>query len=274
MLRARELARRSAGCALLTVPLVLAAGGCGSKNKIPQGLGGHTVGANVERIGPPPMKETIQQAAARIHRLIKSGDCGAINKLLPLSHTAGATTGRCHVTEQLASSSPVLVRSYKGLAGVIDYPRGAGFTTAVLVRDSDGLYHVAFFQSGERHTAANTDFDPQFTPAVGRALAAIRARDCTRFLKLSFHAFGPESGDLKADCARLQHENNTFAATLSDDPFAKPKLIGGNAYFAFYGIRSAFGYYTVVMILQPRTPTAAGVATHAYFDNYLVNESG
>ena len=46
--------------------------------------------------------------------------------------------------------------AYDGLAGVIDYASGDQVATAVLVRDLDGLFRVAFVSGGESETVGTT----------------------------------------------------------------------------------------------------------------------
>ena len=95
-------------------------------------------------MGPPPRDESINDAAQRIESAIESGDCNRINALNPLGRPGISTEKRCRSLTHLAGFKVRSAVQYGKLGGVIVYERGARRQSAILVRDADGEFHIAF----------------------------------------------------------------------------------------------------------------------------------
>jgi hypothetical protein len=162
---------------------------------------------------------------------------------------------------------------YENQAAVVDYDTGPAFATTVLIRDDDGLYHLAILDFTVEKPATQTKFDKAaFDKAANEAIAAVRERsDCDRYLAILDRQFGLGSASEPEICPKLERDSNLFANAVASDREAKPELIGGDGTWAFYGLSTAFGYYTLVFAYQPPSPVHPDAAPYAFVDAYLTN---
>ena len=90
-------------------------------------------------------KESIGEAQKRIDDALASKDCKRINDLNPLGRPGLSSAQRCAYLSQLAGLTPVGAEEYGDAGAVIDYKQGDRTIDAVLIRDADGRYTIAFF---------------------------------------------------------------------------------------------------------------------------------
>ena len=226
-------------------------------------------------MGPPPDKETIQQAQERIKKTASSKDCDTVNELNPISRPAMSTDERCKFL-QSALDDPVNAAQYED-GGVIEYKVGDATINALMVRDSDGLFHVTYLDPRVPESTIGTKLAPQFDQVANDAVDALRKGDCEAFTKVAFVEFGAGAGDHERVCAYVS--NVPLAKLLQKDPNAKPKLMGGNGTFAFYGLSLPGAFWT--MILGKETPEdkaskdapklPADAPTYGYIDAFRTN---
>jgi hypothetical protein len=225
-------------------------------------------------IGPPPKEESIADAERRLTATAASGDCERINDLAPLSIVdyVDDTEEYCSSIESLAEFEVSDIAAYQGLGGVIDYS-GEGedqMVSAILVRDSDGLFHVAFPASTGTPTVG-TPFATQFDAAANRAVKALGERDCEAFLKVANRESGIGSTDATEAC--ISGEAIEIAAAVFGSRKPRPVRLGGNGYFAFYGLDSPEVYLTIVerRTTEPQTADESSAPKYVYVASYVTN---
>jgi hypothetical protein len=225
------------------------------------------------RIGPPAVKESLPEVEQRIAAAANAKDCQGIYELVPTSRPSAASKQRCEFNKRLAGLDIVGSEEYEDMGAVIDYDNGPAFATAVMIRDDDGLYHLAVLDFTVDEPATETEFNGKaFNEAALAAVEAIRDRDCEPYTAILSRQFGLGSAPEPEICPKLERESNTFANSIQSDTLAEPELLGGNGTWAFYGLSTAFGYYILLFTHQPPTPTAPDAAEYAFVDGYLVNQ--
>jgi hypothetical protein len=210
-------------------------------------------------IGPPPQKETLGEAQKRIASALGSGDCDKIVALTLAAKSASSKTREalCGVLKKgLAGATPTAGQSFKGLAGVLDYKVGARHLSAVLVRTDDGLYHVAFVDRFESGPTVGTPLAHQFEAAANAGFDALRKKDCDAYLEVVYAVSGVGARGREAVCPAVEH--NPVNAVTTRTPSARPKLIGGNGYFAFYGVDGPL-YVTLALAREAPSQRPTGL---------------
>jgi hypothetical protein len=234
-------------------------------------------------VGPPPQKESLADAAKRIASTVASGDCAKINALdvkTPNHASQQKLQKSCAKLKKRLGKKPSKMQSFKGLAGVFDYAGKKRHSTAVLVRGADGLYHFAFISRFVDGPTVGTPFAPKYNQVAKTAFAALKTKNCDAFLKVAYVVTGPASKGRQKVCPRFS--KNIVAKTVEKTPSATPKLIGGNRYFAFYGVNGKT-YLTLVLARQSpsqRPPgtkpgklvVPKGASEYAYVDAFATNE--
>jgi hypothetical protein len=228
-------------------------------------------------VGPPPDKESIKQAEQRIAKTASSSDCDTVNGLNPISRAALNTEPRCKLLKKAAE--PTRGAAQYGDAGVIDYKLGDGTLSALLVRDSDGLFHITYMNPHVPHPTVVTKLAPQFNGVATAAVDALRDDDCEAFVKVAFQEFGPGAGARDQVCAYVS--NFPMSKLLQDDPKAEPKLMGGNDTFAFYGLSLRGSFWTLVLAKEtPQDrfppgvkPLPADAPEYGYVDAFRTNSA-
>jgi hypothetical protein len=234
-------------------------------------------------VGPPPQKESLADSAKRIASTVASGDCAKINALnvkTPKNASQQKLQKSCAKLKKRLGKKPSKMQSFKGLAGVFDYAGKKRHSTAVLLRGADGLYHFAFISRFVNGPTVGTPFAPTYNQAAKAAFTALKTKNCDAFLKVAYVVTGPASKGKQRVCPRFS--KNIVAKTVSKTPSATPKLIGGNRYFAFYGVN---GKTYLTMVLAREAPSQRppgtkpgklvvpkGAPEYAYVDTFATNE--
>jgi hypothetical protein len=257
------------------VALLWPFGGGGSSDESGHGQTGQPTSVAPEQLGPPKPKESIDEASARINQTLGSGDCDRIAKLNPLSRTTLDNPKRCAALKRLASLEATGAAAYPG-GGILDYAVGPRTLAAILVVDSDGLYHIALLDPFVGKPSIGTPFAPQFDAAARKVAKALARRDCQGFLAVASRQIGPGTLNRKQLCPLPK---NPFSVIGDQFPSAKPKRLGGNADFAFYSYGTPGVNYTLLFARQsnaglpptlPKVPK--GAATYSYLAAYPTNK--
>jgi hypothetical protein len=259
----------AAGVALLS-PF----GGGGSSGGSDQAQTSQPASGAPEQLGPPKAKESIDQASTRINETLGSRDCDQIAKLNPLSRATLDNPKRCAALKRLASLKATGAAAYPG-GGILDYAVGPRTLAAILVVDSDGLYHIALLDPFVGKPSIGTPFAAQFDAAARKVAKALAHRDCQGFLAVASRQIGPGTLNRKQLCPLRK---NPFSVIGAQFPSAKPQRLGGNADFAFYSYGTAGVNYTLLFARQsneglpstlPKIPE--GAATYSYLASYPTN---
>jgi hypothetical protein len=235
-------------------------------------------------IEPPPQKETFADAEKRIDAAFASGDCNKINALALVTQKnpdpKKLQKSCAKLKKRLAGQKPTGGQSFKGLAGVLDYATKRRNLSVVLLRAGDGLYHIAFVDKFESGPTAGTPLAPKYSDVAKAAFAALKTKNCDAYFNVAYAATGSASRGKQKACARIS--KNIVAKTLEKVPSATPKLIGGNRFFAFYGLDGK-KYLTLVLAREAASqrPSNAkqgklvvpkGAPEYGYVDAYPTNE--
>lgn len=202
-------------------------------------------------VPPPKARESIARAVDRIGATGFSGNCAAINRVTALSRPYNICQGLQDLVKQ-----PITARaSYGDAAGVIAYGSGEALRNAILIVDSDGLYHLPLVDPIDTAQSIGTPFATQFDAAARDTVDAMRARDCDRFRQVALARFG--SGAVPGQvCAFL--DSSALTAFLASNPDAKPVRLGGNQDYAFYAVSGPEANFTMVMARESDADVAAG----------------
>jgi hypothetical protein len=242
-----------------------------------QGAAAQGKGGRQRLMKPPASHESVEEAEKKIRFLLASDDCDAINELNPVSRQEFLNTeARCEVLKRLDGLKVRGMEEYRDAGAVIDYASGKRTTSAVLIRDRDGLFHVAFIDSFRGVPSVDTKLAKQFDGAADRAVQALADKDCDAFLDVAYRRFGPGAGSRNQVCPRV--EENPIANAFEAYPKAKLKRLGGNEGYAFYSVSTPGAHYTIVLAQQaekgapPKAPSLPkGAAEYGYVDAYLTN---
>ena len=273
---------------LLPVLLVaaLAWPGCGREESDPapettQEASTTTEGNTQEEPAGPPLgfaepKETLDEAQERIAEAVASEDCETVNELNPLSRPTLATDERCEYLRRIDGRHVTGASEYGEAGAVIDYATGIGTVSAVLIRDEDGLYHVAFLNPFNKSESVGTPYAKEFDDAAKDAIRALRERDCDAYLEVVFRRFGRGAGDEDAICSFV--EENPVANLFEAQPDARVEKAGGNSAYAFYEVGTPGAALVMVLaradedVAPPDAPELPeGAAKYGYVDIYRVN---
>jgi hypothetical protein len=183
---------------------------------------------------------------------------------------------RCAALKRLASLKSTGAAAYPG-GGIIDYAVGPRTLAAILIVDSDRLYHITLLDPFVGKPSVGTSFAPQFDAAARKAVTALTHRDCQGFLAVVSRQIGLGKLGPKHLCPLPK---NPFSVIGSRFPSAKPRRLGGNADFAFYSYGTPGINYTLLFAresnqgLPPAVPKLPkGAATYAYLASYPTNRN-
>jgi hypothetical protein len=256
-----------------TVPSQAAAGGGASQQ---QGAAGKEVGQQA-LVKPPAAQESIREAEEKIRFLLDSDDCDAINELNPVSRQELLNTEeRCALLKRLDGLKVRGAEAYGDGGAVIDFASGTRTVSAVLIRDQDGLFHVAFIDLFRGVPSVDTRFAKQFDDAAERAVKALAKKDCDAFLDVAYQRIGRFAGSRDQVCTFV--EQNPIANAFEAYPKAKVKRLGGNEAYAFYSVSTPAVHYTVVLAQQTEKgappeapPLPKGAAEYGFRDAIVTN---
>lgn len=261
---ARRWPRPISAAALLVLALLL--GACGDDSGTAAGGGGD----NVQLAKP---KETIGKARDRITKTLASSDCKKINELNPLGRPGLNSAARCAYLRRLADLEVAGADSYGDAGAVIDYRSKTGDYNTILIRDSDGRYHIAFFDPFGAPNSVGTRYAKGFDKAAHRTLEAFEHRDCDAFLAVASRRLGLGRTDEATVCDYVK--DNPISRQLEDFPNAEYKSSGGNADYAFYTLATPATHWTLVFARQTdrkgqpkELDLPQGAATYAYVGAY------
>jgi hypothetical protein len=226
-------------------------------------------------VGPPPARESVEEAERRIRRLASSSDCDVVNRLNLLHRPDLNTAARCESLQRLAGLNPVAGATY-GAAAVIDYSLGIRSMSLVLVRQPDGLFHVLFPDYFVATRSVGTKYAHQFDAAAKRAVKALRIHRCGLFLANANRELGPGSLSKSDACGFVR--DNPVATIFGSYPEAAIDRLGGNQNFGFFGISAPGGYFTLVFArempsdyLPQGKELPKGAPTYGFAGLYLAN---
>jgi len=141
-----------------------------------------------------------------------------------------------------------------GPAAVVDYkssgaPKGASI---VLYRNSRSEWTIGRWGvvGGETIGTDDSDARKESRSVLDDYLAAVRNRDCRRFLEVA----AAESTDPKVSCKREFAATESFGRILKANPGAEPRYIGGNDFLGFYRLDLARPRPLSVTISTVATP--------------------
>ena len=232
--------------------------------------------ADAEPLGPPKAKESIQEAEARIAKAVASDDCEIVNELIPTSRSQLATEIRCEYLRRLDGLEVLGSESFPG-GGVIDYQFGDRVLSAILVIDTDGLYHVALYDPFNPKESVGTKPAKQFDAAADAAVEALADGDCDAYVAILHRRFGRGAAAPENEICDLV-EPNQVQAVRKVDPSAEPESLGGNGSYAFYSLGTP-GYNLTLVVARATDeavpegvePLPEDAAEYAYVDAYLTN---
>jgi hypothetical protein len=281
---ARSKARgpvRALPVALLVVAVCIA--GCGGGDS-PASTGGQLPVPDLSSRGAPPANETFEEARTRIDNVIRTGNCGEINALSLLTTAAAGDSGElCRSLQAVAGLKALGAADYGDQAGVIDFAAGDHVLSMVVLRDSDGLFHVAFVSPFNGQTTINTPLATGFHAAAGRAVAAIRDRDCAGFLAVANRRLGPGTLPPAQACDAVTAPGG-LSDLLKGSPKTKPISLGGNGFYAFYAVPTRTAFLALVMaketnavppsIASTSRPLPRGAPRYGYVQAYQTGPAG
>jgi hypothetical protein len=273
----------AAWVAVIASALALAACGSGSSGQSDSTSKKEAEAGKGPARGSPPQRETIADAQRRIAGALATGNCHQINALAPVvTAAASATPDHCQSLKNLANLVVGGAASYGGLGGVIDYRTTDGVVSAVLVRDLDGLFHVAFLNPYNVDPSVGTALARPFDSAARRAVDALRANDCQAFLSVAYRRFG--EGGLPEPAACQAFEANGLGPILRKNRRARPVPLGGNDSYAFYGLNTSIGFFTIIearesdsvppSLAKVAIPLPAGSPAYGWVQAYLTKPAG
>ena len=192
----------------------------------------------------PPVKESIDEAIVRIEDALASGDCNKINELNPLGRPGLATKQRCEVLRRLTDLKVTGAEQYGRLGAVVGFERGLQTLNAVMLRDSDGLLHIALIEALTGKAATKGELARQFEAVADDGVSALADRDCAAFIDVAYKGFGIGSSPEDEVCPRV--EDNVVAALLESGGEDEPVELAGSSTYAFFGLRTPASFITLI----------------------------
>jgi hypothetical protein len=182
--------------------------------------------------GAPRAAESPKQAGARLADAVRSGDCGSPEKLF-LAADAISEDLCQKLLPALAPADPLSFNVY-GTGAVMRNAKGGD---TILALDKSGRFKfVTTFGPGQ------PEVPPKYAAqAMEDAVTALRNDNCEALVAISLTYNGAEGEKF---CALGPVRE--LRGSLSSDFQAEPKLLGGNGMFAFAGIATKRGYFTLL----------------------------
>jgi len=195
-------------------------------------------------MGQPPVHEDARTAVKRIEKTLASGDCTKINELNLLSRPSLATERRCNLLKRFSCLEVSDAVDYGKLGGVIACQRAARTFNWVMVRDSDGLLHLAYIDALTGPGGTQGELEPTFEKVATKGTKALAKKNCKVFLKYANRRVGLGRDDDEVTCARVRA--NALARYLSRGGKPKPEHIAGSSSYAVWGVDTPGSYLTLV----------------------------
>lgn len=270
--RLHQARRRIARSVAISACLLAAstAAGCGG--------GASSTGSGAATLGAAKATESIGEAQKRIDDALASKDCKRINDLNPLGRPGLSSAQRCAYLSQLAGLTPVGAEEYGDAGAVIDYKQGDRTIDAVLIRDADGRYRIAFINPFNGRKTVGTPYAHQFDAAAHESLKALEGRDCSAYIRVVFRRFARGSTDEQQICAFV--DQNPTAKLLETQPDFAFDRAGGSAYYGFYTLGTPSSNSTMILAREQNEGAPAGTpklppgaAEYAYVGIYRTNDT-
>jgi len=195
-------------------------------------------------MGQPPVHEDAKKAVKRIKKTLKSGDCDKINELNLLSRPALATERRCNLLKRFTDLEVTGAVDYGKLGAVIAFQRAARTFNWVMLRDSDGLLHLAYFDLLTGPAGTEGALEKQFETVANKGTKALAKKNCKVFLKYANRRVGLGRSNEKITCARVKA--NSLARFLTRGGKPKPEHLAGGSSYAFWGVDTPGSYLTLI----------------------------
>jgi hypothetical protein len=224
---------------------------CGGK---PQAKRPAPAGRNVD----PVPSEGAGDAINRVEGAATASGCDAVKGVLHSSYGDISDAACRAVKAEIDGFRDPQGQRY-GTGAVIDYRTFTGKHRAMaLVLDSDRTFRLDFIVDVP-DTTTGTAKPAGFDRAAGEVVRAMQSGDCNAFLRLVDRGEGLGVGPDQEVCRRVS--DVPFRRELVGNQSARPVPLGGNAYLAFYKLRtSPEAYYTLVM---HRVSSAVGSPRYA-----------
>ncbi len=240
-------------CVLAALALALAA--CGSEDETTTTSNGTTTtGENGEKVEPPGVnesRESIDEAAKVLEKAATKNDCEALKEFVLASRQdTHATKRTCKlIAGRLKGASLEGADGFDG-GGVIEFTRGARTVPALMLVDRDGRFKLLQLGTPSEQASLGTKVDKGFDDAAADVVKAVAKKDCKAFRKVSSQFFGPGSARLPDKQVCEYVKNGPIATVTAEDRSVKPKPLGGNEAYAFYGVGSKTRFVTLIMTRQ------------------------
>ena len=266
---------------LLIVGLVTSAvlGGCGSgsttaQSQWPPTVTPYQVVSTGRPIGPPSSREGIDAARRRIDQAIASKDCGRIGPLYTIGSPSRESRESCSLLVGLAQTTTAagMSSSYGEEAGVLDYVASGESVSLVLVRQADGLFHIAFPVAHRAPASVGTEIGKDADAVAATLVNSVRAGSCAGFLSVVDPHAGV--GSLPRDQACDSLQNDPIRAAAFNAPDVRPRRLGGNRLFAFYAFDTPGSYLTIVLARGDTGDPSGALGSYGYIASFVTNESG
>jgi hypothetical protein len=198
-------------------------------------------GRNVD----PVPAEDVGDAIDRVEGAATAGGCDAIKGVLHSSYGDISDVACRAVKSDVDGFRDTDGKRY-GTGAVIDYRTFTGKHRAMaLVLDPDRTFRLDFIVDVPDATIG-TAKPAAFDSAAREVVRAMQTGDCGAFLRLVDRGEGLGVGPDQEVCRRVS--DVPFRRELVANQSARPVPLGGNAYLAFYKLRtSPDAYYTMVM---------------------------
>ncbi|MDX6697156.1 MAG: hypothetical protein QOE65_553 [Solirubrobacteraceae bacterium] len=229
---------------VLLLACLLALPGCGGSSK-PKPNDTRNRGGTASRLVDPTPRESVKDVIDRIHGAATASGCEAVKGLLHSTY-GDVSQDACDAVKAEIDGFRSPHGAVYRTGAAIDYETTAGqHRTAAMVLDSDRTYRIDFVIDVPGATVGS----PRAGAFDRNALAVVRAMqsgDCDAFLRLTARTIGLGVGPDAEVCRRVS--DVPLRRELVANPSARPIPLGGNAWLAFYKLRTRpDAYYTMVM---------------------------
>ena len=198
-------------------------------------------GRNVD----PVPAEGVGSVVDRVEGAVTAGGCDPVKGLLHSTYGEISDAACRAVKAEIDGFRDPTAKRY-GTGAVVDYTTFAGqHRSMALVLDADRTFRLDFVMS-EPDATIGTAKPAGFDRAAEAVVRAMQTGNCDAFLRLVDRGEGLGVGPDEQVCRRVS--DLPFRRELVANPGVRPVPLGGNAYLAFYKVRtSPEAYYTMVM---------------------------
>ncbi len=204
------------------------------------------------RNADPVPAESVGDAIDRIAGAVTASGCEAVKGVLHSTY-GQVSDGSCEAVRAELSTFRDPRGAQYGTGAAIDFRTASGrHRTAALVLDADRTFRLAFVMDVPGPTVG-TRKPAAFDRNAAAVVRALQTGDCDAFLRLSARTAGLGVGPDAEVCRRVS--DAPFRRELVANRRARPVSMGGNAWLAFYRLRTrARAYYTLIMAREDPAP--------------------